>query len=83
MTPIRYHPAPRWRESNSITREAGRIRVLALALEPEAILLRPKGTRQTLRLPIGIAYQLAARLEADRRRRERAEARKGKRQERS
>lgn len=79
MTQIRFNPKPRWRESNVITRDRGRIRQILVAAEPDSLLIRLKGTRGVLRLPYGVAYTRAAVLAADQVRRDRKEAkRKGK-----
>lgn len=78
MTKIRFNPAPRWRESESSSRERGKIRHIAIATEPTALLFRLKGTRGVCRLPIATAYQMACQLEANRVRQERREARKAR-----
>lgn len=64
MTRIRYHAPPRWRESEVVYRDGGRARTVTVALEPAALLLRLKGTRRALRLPLSAAYLQAAMIEA-------------------
>jgi hypothetical protein len=66
MTVIQFHQKKRWREATVATREAGKIRSVCLALDPTAILFRRKGTRGVLTLPISVAYQMAAKIEANR-----------------
>jgi len=78
LTPLRFNPTPRWRKSQAASRERGKTRPIVVAMEPASLLLRLKGTRAVLRLPIGTAYQMAAQLEANRLKRVRAEARKAK-----
>ena len=78
MTPIRYSNPPRWRQSEVLIRDRG-TRLLTVALEPSALLLRLKGTRQVLRYPLSLAYDRAAWLETDRLRRERQASRQAKR----
>lgn len=67
MTRITYSAAPRWRETEVVTRDAGRTRPLIVALEPTALLVRLKGTRMTLRMPYSTAFSQAAAMEARRR----------------
>lgn len=78
MTPIKYHDRPRWRESQHLAQG----RAVCVALEPTAVLIRLKGLRTVLRLPLGLAYVQASRLEAQRIVTERAERRKLARQSR-
>jgi hypothetical protein len=77
MTKLRYTHQPRWRESEVMVRDPD-ARLLIVAFEPSALLLRRKGTRQVLRIPLTIAYDVAARLEADRLRAERKARRKNR-----
>ena len=77
MTRLIYHSAPRWRETEVVIRDR-RVRPLVVAAQPSALMLRLKGTRGTLSIPYSPAYQLAARLEADRIRAEKKAARKKK-----
>lgn len=76
MTRIRYKPHPTWWESGHIDRGTGRI--VLVAVEPSSLLLRLKGTRQVLRLPLGVAFVRAAWLEAARLRMEKLNARKAR-----
>lgn len=66
MTKLRYSTKPRWRESEVVYRDARR-RLICIALEPSSILLRLKGTRTIVRLPISTAFQQAAWLEGQKR----------------
>lgn len=66
MTALRQRNKPLWKETAYAVRDRGKIRPVCVALEPASLLLRPKGTRQTLRLPYGVAFAQAARAEADR-----------------
>lgn len=61
MTTIRYREKPVWHETGATVQGAP---VLA-AEQPESLLLRLKGTRQTLALPWANAYLRAAQLQAD------------------
>ena len=66
------------RQTAETIRDRGRTRPLIVALEPWGLTLRPKGCRYTLRLPWGAAWQRAVWLEAEAKRREKAERRKGR-----
>lgn len=80
MTQLRFTDSPRWRETQAaVAYTAGRRRAVLVALQPAALLLRLKGTRQVLTLPFGNAYLRAAILAADESRAAKREARKRKR----
>lgn len=80
MTLLRFTPRPRWRETQaSVAFTAGRRRAVLVALQPAAMLLRLKGTRQVLSLPFGNAFLRAAFLAADEKRNAKRETRRGKR----
>ena len=64
MTKVKFREKPLWKESSYYY--ANRDRVLLVALEPQALVLRLKGTRTTLRMPYSAAYATAAMLEAQR-----------------
>jgi len=76
MTPIRYKARPTYRVSEVVSRDGRKAREILVALEPAAILLRLKGCRTTLRLPLSVAFLKAAQLEADRVRAEKKTNRK-------
>lgn len=56
---IRFNPEPNWKETEVAFRSHPP-RIICVALQPTAIELRLKGTRQVLTLPIVLAYQIAA-----------------------
>jgi hypothetical protein len=68
------------REVPATVREAGRRRAIILELRPgdPCMWLRQKGTRTRYALPYEVAYVQAVRLEVDRRRREKAKAKKAR-----
>lgn len=61
MTKIKYRDKPVWHETGETFENSS----VLVAEEPDALLLRLKGTRQTLRLPWRQAYIKAAFLAAD------------------
>lgn len=77
MTKLKYTPNPRWRQSVYIDQSTGR--PICIAVRPASILLRLKGTRKALELPLGVAYLRAAYMEAARIKLEKVKARKPKR----
>lgn len=75
MQSIRYRVKPLWKESsNHFTG-----RVVLVALEPGAVLVRLKGKRMTYRIPIDYIFEIGALLEARRYKAEKEAARKARR----
>lgn len=65
-------------ETASLVRERGRYRAVVVQAEPEFAILRLKGTRHALHLSWDGIYAFAARCEADRKQREKAALKKGR-----
>jgi hypothetical protein len=63
-TKIKYSNKPNWKETEVELFSKGFKRILLVALEPNALLLRLKRTRDVLRLPLAIAHDKAANLAA-------------------
>jgi len=62
MTRIKYRMRPIWHETGLVESTSGRPYLVAES--PAELLLRLKGTRQTLRLPWNVAFLRAATLAA-------------------
>jgi uncharacterized protein YqjF (DUF2071 family) len=77
MVELTYQAKPRWRKTETLTRDGGHVGVIVVALQPTALLLRIKGTRRVLSLPYSSAYTRAAILAADQVRTEKKLRRKG------
>lgn len=56
---------PIWRKSDIETREKSSMRFICVGLEPRSICFRLKGCKTVVRLPIGLAFDKAAELEAN------------------
>lgn len=77
MTALRARKSRLTFETADLQREAGRYRPVVIEAEPEACIVRLKGTRTRLAVSWAGIYQYAAKCEADRIRREKVAAKKG------
>lgn len=68
---------PAW-ELRAEVRDAGQDRPIVIQIDGDEVRLRQKGRRRAYSIPWQAVYTLAARAEADRIRREKAEKRKAK-----
>ncbi len=76
MTPLK---SPVYRETQTHVRDRSKRRLLIAGLEPgDVITVRLKGTRKAYAVSVETVYHLAARLEGERLRREKAAKRKAK-----
>jgi len=79
MVPVHNRKKPRWRQTAEVVIEKGKPRSLCVALEPMAIAIRTKGSRQVMRVPWRKVWWLSCFLEANRMRAEKAATRKNRR----
>ena len=78
MTALRERKSKLTFETSDLHRECGKYRAVVIEAEPEFAILRLKGTRTRLSVSWAGIYAFAARCEADRVRREKAAAKKGR-----
>lgn len=65
-------------ELRAEVRDAGKILPIVIKIDPDELHLRQKGRKTAYSIPWGAVYTLAARAEADRKRREKIAAKKSK-----
>jgi hypothetical protein len=60
MAKLKYKEKPIWRETNTTVFSSGKERPILIAIQPESLLLRTKGSHDFLSLPWGTAFNKAA-----------------------